>query len=145
MNIQSIHHVSLTVSDLERSRAFYRDILGLREITRPPFNFPGAWFQLGEHQQLHLIVHTNPTFRTGKPLDTRDSHFAVRVNDYWATVEFLRARGYREDAAADDAMRLIVNPRATAGFPQMYILDPDRHVIEINASEAEPISPHPAG
>jgi catechol 2,3-dioxygenase-like lactoylglutathione lyase family enzyme len=145
MNIQSIHHVSLTVTGLERSRAFYRDILGLREIARPPFNFPGAWFQLGEHQQLHLIVHTNPTFRTGKPLDSRDSHFAVRVSDYWATVEFLRSRGYREDVDTTDLMRLIVNPRATAGFPQMYILDPDRHIIEINAAQAEPVSPHPAG
>jgi catechol 2,3-dioxygenase-like lactoylglutathione lyase family enzyme len=142
MKIQSIHHISLTVTDLERSRAFYRDVFGLQEITRPPFNFPGAWLQVGEHQQLHLIVHTNPTFRTGKPLDTRDVHFAVRVEDYWGTVELLRARGYREDAPPDDLMRLIVNPRATAGFPQMYILDPDRHVIEINAAAA-PAEHHP--
>jgi len=89
-------------------------------------------------------VHTNPTFRTGKPLDTRDVHFAVRVDDYWHTVDFLRSQGYRDDAPADDAMRFIVNPRATAGFPQMYILDPDRHVIEINAAAAE-ATPAPAG
>jgi catechol 2,3-dioxygenase-like lactoylglutathione lyase family enzyme len=146
MNIQSIHHVSLTVTDLDRSRAFYREVLGLQEITRPPFNFPGAWFQLGAHQQLHLIVHTNPTFRTGKPLDTRDVHFAIRVDDYWPTVEFLRSRGYHEDAPANDLLRLSVNPRATAGFPQMYILDPDRHVIEINAASAPepPATPPPA-
>jgi catechol 2,3-dioxygenase-like lactoylglutathione lyase family enzyme len=145
MKLQSIHHVALTVSDLERSRAFYREVLGLQEIARPPFNFPGAWFQVGEHQQLHLIVHTNPTFRTGKPLDTRDVHFAVRVEDYWHTVEFLRSKGYREDTSQEDLMRLIVNPRATAGFPQMYIMDPDRHVIEINAAEAAPVSPVRAG
>ena len=29
--------------------------------------------------------------------------------------------------------KIIVNPHATAGFPQIYILDPDRHVIEVNA------------
>jgi catechol 2,3-dioxygenase-like lactoylglutathione lyase family enzyme len=144
MKIQSIHHVSLTVTDLERSRAFYREILGLREVPRPPFDFPGAWFQLGEHQQLHLIVHTNPSFRTGKPLDSRDIHFAVRVEDYWATAEFLRSRGYREEASSGDLMCLKINPRATAGFPQMYILDPDRHVIEINAESASP-TPPPAG
>jgi len=145
MQIQSIHHVSLTVTDLERSRRFYREIIGLREIERPPFNFPGAWFQVGESpQQLHLIVHTNPTFRTGKSLDTRDSHFAIRVSDYWNTVEFLRSKGYREDAPTDDVMRFIVNPKATAGFPQMYILDPDRHIIEINAATAPP-TPTSAG
>ena len=133
MQIAAIHHVSLTVSDLERSRAFYREILGLEEIARPNFGFPGAWFQLGETQQLHLIVHSAATFREGKGLDTRDSHFAVRVADYWATAEFLKSRGYREDGV-DEFHRLILNPHATAGFPQIYILDPDRHVIEINAA-----------
>lgn len=132
MQIAGIHHVSLTVSDLERSRAFYRDVLGLSEIARPNFNFPGAWFQLGAAQQLHLIVHPKATYRTGKALDTRDLHFAVRVADYWVTVEFLRGLGYKEEDD-DDFRRLMVNPHAIAGFPQMYILDPDRHVIEINA------------
>ena len=134
MNIAAIHHVSLTATDLDRSRVFYREILGLQEIARPPFNFPGAWFQLGAAQQLHLIVHTNSTFRN-KPLDTRDIHFAVRVESYQQALDFLRAKGYREDAAADDPLRMIVQPHATAGFPQIYILDPDRHVIEINAAK----------
>lgn len=132
MEVASIHHVSLTVTDLERSRAFYREILGLREIARPPFDFPGAWFQLGAVQQLHLIVHTRSTFRE-KPLDGRDLHFAVRVPSFQDAREFLRGKGYREEAALDDPLRMIVQPYATAGFPQIYILDPDKHVIEINA------------
>jgi glyoxylase I family protein len=134
MQIEAIHHVSLTVTDLELSRRFYREILGLREISRPPFNFPGAWFEVGGPQQLHLIVHTNPTFRTGKGLDTRDSHFAVRVPDYHQAVEALRAKGYREEGAEDEFHCMILQPHATAGFPQIYILDPDRHIIEINAA-----------
>ena len=134
MQIAAIHHVSLTVHDLERSRIFYRDILGLSEIARPPFNFPGAWFQVGASQHLHLIVHTNSTFRH-KPLDTRDLHFAVRVESFQATLDFLCAKGYREDAPIDDPCRMIVQPYATAGFPQIYILDPDRHIIELNAEK----------
>jgi catechol 2,3-dioxygenase-like lactoylglutathione lyase family enzyme len=133
MNIQAIHHVSLSVSDLERARAFYRDVLGLREIPRPPFDFPGAWLAAGETQHLHLIVHANSTFRTGKGLDNRDGHFAVRVGNYWETVEELRAKGYSEDAP-DLHRRMRVQPSGTAGFPQIYILDPDRNVIEINAA-----------
>src|ERR1051326_4564761 len=81
MEIAAIHHIALTVRDLERSKEFYREILSLEEIGRPPFTFPGAWFQLGESQQIHLIVHDRATFRE-KPLDTRDIHFAVRVPDY---------------------------------------------------------------
>ena len=81
MKIEAIHHVSLGVTDLERSRRFYSEILGLEEIARPPFDFPGAWFSAGASQQVHLIVHPHSTFRTGKGLDTRDGHFAVRVRE----------------------------------------------------------------
>lgn len=133
MDYQLIHHVALTVTDLERSRKFYLEVLGFREIPRPPFTFPGAWFDIGNGQQLHLIVHTNPTMRTGKPLDTRDVHFAVRVPSFREAVDYFHAKGYREDSA-DDFARIIIHPRATAGFPQIYIMDPDRHVIEVNSA-----------
>jgi catechol 2,3-dioxygenase-like lactoylglutathione lyase family enzyme len=135
MRIDSLHHLALTVSDLERSRRFYLEILGLNEIPRPPFSFPGAWFAVGETgQQLHLIVHTRSTFRDGKPLDTRDVHFAIRVQSYAGALEYLRARGYRDDLSGDEPLRMILRPHAVAGFPQIYILDPDRHVVEINAA-----------
>jgi catechol 2,3-dioxygenase-like lactoylglutathione lyase family enzyme len=138
MQIDGLHHIALTVTDLERSRRFYHEILGLSEIPRPPFSFPGAWFAVGETgQQLHLIVHTQSTFREGKPLDTRDLHFAVRVPSYARAVEFLRAAGYREDISADEPLRMILRPQAVAGYPQIYILDPDRHVIEINADSLD--------
>lgn len=133
--IESLHHVSLPVTDLDRSRRFYREVLGLSEIARPPFDFPGAWFSLGgAGQQLHLIAGGTdaPTFRAGKPVDSRDIHFAVRVASFEAALTALRARGFFEQAA-DDRFRMRVNPKATAGFPQIYILDPDHHVIEINA------------
>jgi glyoxylase I family protein len=138
LEVGTIHHVSLPVTDLERSRRFYSEILGLREIERPPFDFPGAWFGIGS-QQLHLIVGTNSTFRDGKAIDSRDIHFAVRVKSYREALQFLEAKGYREDAD-DELLKLKANPRPTAGFPQIYILDPDRHVIEINAEklDAEP-------
>jgi catechol 2,3-dioxygenase-like lactoylglutathione lyase family enzyme len=137
MQIALLHHVSLTVTDLERSRAFYRDILQLSEIERPPFSFAGAWFGIGETQQLHLIVHNGATFRGERGIDTRDSHFAVRVASYREAVDHLRSKGYREDAAELDPLRMRLQPRAAAGFPQIYILDPDRHVIEINAAHLD--------
>jgi len=127
----ALHHVTLPVTDLERSRRFYADVLGLLEVERPPFTFPGAWFRLGAGQ-LHLIEREDGTLRRDPGLDSRDAHFAVRVPSFEAAVESLRAKGYGEDA--EDELRMQVSPRPTAGFPQIYILDPDRHVIEINAS-----------
>jgi glyoxylase I family protein len=132
MEIERIHHVSLPVGDLDRSRRFYREVLGLREIERPPFDFPGAWFEFGD-DQLHLIVGERSTFRANKGLDSRDIHFALRVRSFRETLDLLESKGYRTDAD-DDFARMKVSPHATAGFPQIYILDPDRNVIEINAA-----------
>jgi glyoxylase I family protein len=130
MPVSALHHISIPVADVARSRQFYREILGLEEIERPPFDFPGAWFAIdGGRQHLHLIGEPrNPTFRQDKPLDPRDTHFAVRVTSYREMLAYLESHGYRE------GVDMIVDPEATAGFPQIYILDPDRHVIEINAA-----------
>jgi len=134
MEIGLLHHVTLTVTDLDRSKEFYRDVLGLREIARPAFPFPGAWFEVGETQHLHLIVHDEATFRAPhKGIDTRDVHFAVRVPSYRRALEFLRAKGYGENRDDRDFHKMEVKPKPTAGYPQIYIIDPDRHVIEINA------------
>ena len=138
MDIALLHHVTLTVTDLDRSRQFYREILGLKEIARPPFPFPGAWFQIGGTQHLHLLVHDDATFRApGKGIDTKDVHFAVRVPSYRDALEYLRAQGYREDAGDHDFRKMEVKFRPTAGYPQIYIIDPDRHVIEINAESLD--------
>jgi catechol 2,3-dioxygenase-like lactoylglutathione lyase family enzyme len=138
MEIGLLHHVTLTVTDLDRSKEFYRDILGLKEITRPAFPFPGAWFEIGVAQHLHLIVHDDATFRaSGKGIDTRDVHFAVRVSSYRRALEFLRAKGYGENRDDRDFHKMEVKPKPTAGYPQIYIIDPDRHVIEINAESLD--------
>ena len=52
-------------------------------------------------------------------------------------LESLGSQGYREDAAPHDLMRMVVNRHATAGFPQIYILDPDHNIIEINAARLD--------
>jgi catechol 2,3-dioxygenase-like lactoylglutathione lyase family enzyme len=134
----SLHHVSLPVSDLERSRAFYREVLGLPEIERPPFDFPGAWFAVG-NDQLHLIGDSpEPTLRGAKGVDPRDVHFGVRVTSWTEALRFLESKGYSVDADELDPKKMQASPRPTAGFPQIYILDPDRNVIEINAERLDP-------
>ena len=132
--ISDFHHVSLPVTNLARSRAFYRDVLGLQEIPRPAFDFPGAWYAVGDHQ-LHLILHDRPTLRS-RGIDSHDVHFALRVASYAQAVAFLKSRGYSSDAQ-DELKRLRENPAGKAGFPQIFILDPDRHVIELNAEGLE--------
>ena len=117
MKIHELNHVAIHVADVEKSCAFYRDVLRLPPMPRPAFDFPGAWFRLGTHQELHLIG------RTDEPVlpRSRNNHFALRVEelDSWEThfkkagAEF-RPRKQRPDGAW-----------------QVFLRDPDGHVIEL--------------
>ena len=111
---------------------FYREVLGLEEIARPPFPFPGVWFRLGD-RELHLIAGEGAVPRAADGADPRRLHFAVRVASYRGALEHLRGKGYREDASEGDPARVLALPRSVVGYPQLYVLAPDRHLIELNA------------
>lgn len=87
MLVSDIHHVSLNVADTERALAFYRDLLGLGELPRPDFGFPGAWLDAGGGQQVHLIESSSVPPDVGQ-------HMAFRVDDVDAVVGKVRAAGY---------------------------------------------------
>ena len=68
MNKPYLHHILIGVNDLERSRSFYRDVLEFEEIERPPFDFPGLWFRIGDAEQhLHIVVGMGALQRVGRP------------------------------------------------------------------------------
>ncbi|MCQ8180379.1 VOC family protein [Methylomonas sp. SURF-1] len=76
----TIHHASLIVSDTEQSLHFYRDVLGMQPIERPPLPFPGAWLAIGD-QQIHLLELENPDPTTGRPAHGgRDRHVAMHID-----------------------------------------------------------------
>lgn len=132
---ESLHHVAVAVGDLARAREFYSGLLGLQEIARPGFSFDGAWYAVGD-RQLHLIVASDPTFRTGKGVNSQDGHWALRVKSFRAALEHLRASGYQE--GHDDVMRSMrVSLAGPTGFPQIHLMDPDRNMIEINAAAVD--------
>ena len=121
--VETLHHVSINVTDLERARHFYGTVLGLPELSRPDFDFAGAWYALGD-RQLHLIVHPpTRTLRGTTLIDGRDGHFALRIADFDATLATLRQHGVPLRERRD-------NPTPWA---QMYVTDSDGNVIELNA------------
>lgn len=125
-----LHHVLVATRDLEKSRRFYSEVLELREIDRPAFQFPGAWYQFGAGQHLHLIADEGKTLRRSTRIDPMDVHFALGMRSYARTLAWLKAKGYREDVADDDLMKVVVRPNSIVGRPQIYIMDPDRNMIE---------------
>jgi catechol 2,3-dioxygenase-like lactoylglutathione lyase family enzyme len=113
ISIAAIDHVSVLVTDLARSRHFYRDVLGLKEIAKPrTFDFKVLWFQFGEYQ-LHLLQKDLPD-----PISPR--HFALRVLDMTSAREHFKRQG--------------IQTRETTLIPhcdRFFVSDPDGNRIEI--------------
>jgi catechol 2,3-dioxygenase-like lactoylglutathione lyase family enzyme len=113
LKVTQIDHVSVVITDVERSRRFYRDLLGLREIAKPrTFDFVVLWFDLG-NQQLHLLLKDRPDPRGPR-------HFALRVADCAAARAYLRERG----VATDETVPI-------PGADRFFIHDPDGNRIEV--------------
>jgi len=116
------HHVSFAVEDLERSKRFYEDVLGLEPLPRPDFGIAGAWYRAG-NVQLHLIAR--PDGGGSQPAATAFSpianHTAFGIDDYPETLSLLRKCGVE-----------VLETRPGVG-PQMFIRDPDGNMIELTA------------
>ena len=124
LEITALNHIAVCVTDVERSKRFYGGVLGLKEIPRPPFPFAGAWYELADGRQFHLIVHGKPlTLRGTTAIDLRDGHLALRVEDFDRAVAHLQAAG----------VECVVRPENVTPWKQIYITDPDGNVIELNA------------
>jgi catechol 2,3-dioxygenase-like lactoylglutathione lyase family enzyme len=113
------HHVSFPVTDIERSRRFYGDLLGFQEIPRPDFGFPGAWYRVGEIE-VHLIVPPPGTDVGTRPggISPVAGHAAFQIDDYGAVEAHLK-----ENRIA------YVGLGARVG--QLFVSDPDGNVIEL--------------
>jgi catechol 2,3-dioxygenase-like lactoylglutathione lyase family enzyme len=123
VGIRTIHHVAVCVTDLERSKRFYSDVLGLAEIDRPAFKMAGAWYELGDGGLLHLILHPNPrTLRGTRDVDIFDGHLAFRIADYDGALAHLRAHG----------IACVELPQNATPWKQLFFTDPDGNEIELN-------------
>lgn len=114
MKVTGIHHVSINVSDLTRSIAFYTDVLGLTlDSSRPDLTVDGVWLDLPTGQ-LHLIVGEVPA--------ANGQHFAVGVADLDDAVAELRGSGIE-----------VRGPFPIGAARQAFVSDPDGNAIELQA------------
>jgi catechol 2,3-dioxygenase-like lactoylglutathione lyase family enzyme len=136
-----IQHVGLVVLDVERSRQFYADALGLEEVPRPSnFAFDGAWFRFGG-TEIHLLSDAHATGGAGQPDPgagaTRGMthHLAFEVDDVSAACERL----------ADNGVPLEGGPMPRGdGYVQVFFRDPDGYVLEFFQWTGEDQSDAPA-
>jgi glyoxylase I family protein len=116
-------HVNILTADVDRSVAFYTDVLGFHLIPRPGFNFRGAWLEQGT-TQIHLSYIDEVPARVGLP------HFAllVPIDAFDETVAALEARG----------AEWLSRPRSREDFGvtvrSAFLEDPDGNVVELSTA-----------
>jgi catechol 2,3-dioxygenase-like lactoylglutathione lyase family enzyme/uncharacterized protein YunC (DUF1805 family) len=126
LKVKTIDHVTLVVSNLDRSRQFYVGVLGMREVPRPAFSFAGSWFQAGT-TQIHLILEFAGSGPAGNLLEpgrrsSRTQHVAFAVDDVEAVMPALRQL----------QVPILDGPKPRPdGYLQTFLTDPDGHVIEL--------------
>lgn len=120
LQLGAIGQIGMTVTDLDRSVAFYRDVLGLKFLFRAPnlafFDCAGIRLMLG------LPEANGETFR---PI------LYFRVDDIQAAAQELERRGVAFESKPAMVARLEKHDLWLAAFR-----DPDRNVVEL-MSEVE--------
>ena len=113
-------HVAICVSNVEESRHFYGEQLGLATVNRPDFGFPGEWYVVGT-LQLHLMQRENDA-GAGEGIGP---HFALYIprEDFHSEVERLREAG----------VEVMVEPnhREIDDIWAAFCKDPDGNIIEL--------------
>jgi catechol 2,3-dioxygenase-like lactoylglutathione lyase family enzyme len=123
MAVYGMDHVQLAMpaGGEELARRFYRDVLGLSEIPKPP-NLAargGAWFHCGP-LQLHLGVESD--FRPAKR-----AHPALLVTGLAQTIEKLTAAGFE----------IKYDSEPIHGFDRAFTADPFGNRIELLERQAK--------
>ncbi len=115
--VQGLNHITLAVSDADRSLAFYVDLLGLRLVARWP---TGAYLLAGG---VWLVLHQDAATRPGALPEYTHLAFSVPGEAFDEARHALQAAG------------VVVWQENTSEGASCYFLDPDGHKLEIHAGD----------
>jgi len=139
----SLNHVSIRTTDIEATRRFYVDVLGLQAGPRPDFPFPGHWLYQGPlAEYANAAVHVigiDPNDAAGlqqylgdRGADGLRGSGAVDHVAFFATdLAGMLARLQRLGMAA--RQRTVPG----VGLHQLFLEDPSGIVVELNYPAAE--------
>jgi lactoylglutathione lyase len=119
-------HTMLRVGDLERSKAFYTEVLGmklLREMEVPAGRFTLAFVGYGKEKDSTVLELTHNWDTDHYDLGEGYGHIAIGVDDVYATCEEIRERGgtiVREPGPMKGGSTVLA-----------FVEDPDGYKIEI--------------
>ena len=122
MPLTQLNHVTVRTDDLEGTRDFYGEVLGLAPGPRPPLSFPGYWLYCGENAVVHLVPRGGAIGAGGGGDTGNFDHVAFTAQDF----EGMRARF--------KALGVAFREREVPGIRlrQLFVQDPNKVMIEIN-------------
>jgi lactoylglutathione lyase len=119
-----LDHIAIYVTDLKKSSAFYRDVLGLDSVPEPFRDGKHAWFAIGQGKQLHIIE--GATSRTDQP---KRNHTCFRIASLQDFITRLTKAGIAYEDLQGTPGAITLRPD---GIQQIYFRDPDGYWIEMN-------------
>ena len=139
----ALAHTGLTVRDLERSVAFYRDALGMEVVFEQEkrggylaaiVGYPNAHVRMahlrfaGDGHRVELFEYVEPETQgyPGEPRDLGITHVCLAVDDVDAVLGRLAAAGARPFSPP-----VAVDTGANAGGRAVYVRDPDGIILEL--------------
>jgi len=138
MALKTFEHVLILADDVDKTKDFYVDVLGLNIGYRPDFPFKGYWLYLDENPKaacIHLAMRKQDTgqdYYIGKKDDVKSGsgaidHVAFNADD----IESMKAKL--------EKISIEYTHRKVPGFPleQLFIMDPDGVKVELNYATSE--------
>lgn len=131
MPLQRMEHFLVISEDIEKTRDFYCDVLGMTVGFRPALEFPGYWLYIGDIGCLHVAeweTYRAWTKRVGIPMSTRApgtgpvDHIAFNSTGYEETVARIEAHG----------LEFSQNHLDEIGLRQVFLQDPNGVTLELN-------------
>lgn len=117
--ITGINHITLSVSNLERSLSFYTEVLGLKLVARW---IRGAYLLAGTDW---ICLSLDTKTRKGAQPEYTHVAFSVEADDFAQCAAAVRTHGvsvWKENKSEGNSL---------------YFLDPDGHKLEIHAGDLE--------
>jgi catechol 2,3-dioxygenase-like lactoylglutathione lyase family enzyme len=116
--VLGVAHIALFVSDIEKSRAFYKDFLGFGEpfkLDKPDGSLSLTFIKVNDRQYIELF----PGLQPGAD---RLNHISIQTDDAEAMRAYLGSRGVKVPATV---------PKGRIKNSNFNVKDPDGHTVEI--------------